>query len=190
MDIKDFHILVKAVTRAWSLDILALMHNGVEGRQSSLLSKTTAGRTAFKQSLDHLIDLKLLEKNLGHGHPLRAEFKLTSKGVILAETASIIQQISADPIDKTLIRRTWMIPILAISQKPIYYNQLKSELPPITDRALSQSLKVLQMHQWIERHIDAMSYPPRTLYQSINNGAMIASKINLNIARINISHQL
>ena len=76
----DINLLVKITARAWSLSILALMHQGVPGRQAALLTRTGAGRTAFAQSLTHLIDLGLLARTSGHGHPLRPEYELTEKG--------------------------------------------------------------------------------------------------------------
>ena len=73
----DINLLVKITQRAWSMNILALMHEGTAGRQATLLAKTGAGRTAFAQSLHHLIELNLVQRNPGHGHPLRPEYILT-----------------------------------------------------------------------------------------------------------------
>ena len=77
MDISE---IVNVASRAWALPILNCLHGGVPGRQAPLLAATGAGRTAFAQSIGHLIEIGLVERNPGHGHPLRPEFRLTEAG--------------------------------------------------------------------------------------------------------------
>ena len=89
----DIKLLVKISARAWSLDILAQMYRGVPGRQAALLSATQAGRTAFSKSLAHLVELGLVERNPGHGHPLRPEYRLTDRGKIAAAMADRVLQV-------------------------------------------------------------------------------------------------
>ena len=93
----DIELLVKLTSRAWSLSILAHMDRGVPGRQAALISATGAGRTSFRQSLDHLIDLRLLERNPGHGHPLRPEFRLTAEGAEIARIAHRVEALAMSP---------------------------------------------------------------------------------------------
>lgn len=175
----DIDTLVKVTSRAWSLNILALMHAGTPGRQASLLSASGAGRTAFSQSLAHLVELGLLERNPGHGHPLRPEYRLTSKGVAIAATADKIEKAVPRPSAHSLIRRAWTVPVLVVSQEPRYFTEIKSDLVSISDRALSQSLKQLQAQQWLQRKIDTGIHPPRPLYQAANVGARISRAVNL-----------
>lgn len=175
----DINTLVKVTSRAWALNILALMHAGTPGRQASLLSATGAGRTAFAQSLSHLIDLKLLERNAGHGHPLRPEYRLTSSGMELARMAEDINQITGLSNDLFLLRRAWTIPILAVSQEPLHFSEFKDHLGTITDRALSQSLKQLEASRWLNREIDISRRPVRPLYQAANVGAQVSDAIGL-----------
>ncbi len=176
MDIKT---IVKVTSKAWSLDILALMHAGTMGRQSSLLSASSAGRTALNQSLNHLVDIGLIERNPGHGHPLRPEFLLTPQGVEIAIFADKIKKAVSNPNEQLLLRRTWSIPVLIVSQKPRYFTDIRNDLLTITDRALSQSLKQLEAKDWLLRKIDPASRPPRPLYQASNVGACISQAINL-----------
>lgn len=170
MDIKT---LVKLTSRAWSLDILALMHSGTPGRQASLVSASGAGRTALVQSLDHLVDIGLLERNPGHGHPLRPEYRLTCKGQATAIIADNIRGVVHEPDGRNLLRRAWTVPILVASQKPRHFTDIKTELDSITDRALSQSLKQLQGQHWLLRTVDSAIIPTRPLYQATDTGAEI-----------------
>lgn len=170
----DISTLVKLTSRAWSLDILALMHSGTPGRQAALVSASGAGRTALVQSLDHLIDIRLLERNPGHGHPLRPEYRLTSNGVEAARIAARIKNTASEPAGHSLLRRAWTVPVLAVSREPQYFTDIKSELESISDRALSQSLKQLLAHRWIQRTVDPAVIPSRPLYRAASAGALIS----------------
>lgn len=177
----DINLLVKVTARAWSLDILALLHKGVPGRQASLLAASGAGRTAFAQSLAHLTELGLLRRNPGHGHPLRPEYLLTPKGERMAAIAADIAGKIEAPIDAKLIRRAWTVPILAVTRRPLHFGDIKRRLGRITDRALSKSLHDLQSRHWMSRTIDERSTPPRPLYRVINTGAGITKAIDLRL---------
>lgn len=177
----DIDLLVNITSRAWALPILAAMHEGVAGRQAPLLTATGAGRTAFAQSMEHLIAIGLIERNPGHGHPLRPEFRLTATGITAAAIASKVRHLSTDQ-DHDLLRRSWTVPVLTSLHRPRHFGEIKRSLPRITDRALSQSLKVMEARHWVNRSVDTTARPPRALYQAINTGGRIgeftASEIN------------
>jgi len=90
----DIDAFVNATSRAWAIPILSNLHAGIAGRQAPLLAATGANRTAFAQSMDHLISIGLLERNPGYGHPLRPEFRLTQPGV---PAAAIAQRYKTKP---------------------------------------------------------------------------------------------
>lgn len=175
MDIKT---IVNITSRTWSLEILAMIHSGVPGRQAPLLSSIGANRTAFTKSLVHLVNLGLLERNPGHGHPLRPEYRLTFEGAKVAKVASNIVDIVPSNEEFVLLRRTWTIPVLTVVQTPRRFTEIKSELFSITDRALSKSLDQLQELKWLQREIDLEVRPPRPSYQAVNAGFKICQTIN------------
>lgn len=175
----DIETLVKLTSRAWSLKILALFHEGVPGRQAQLLAASGASRTAFAQSLRHLDELSLLERNPGHGHPLRPEFRLTANGQALAHLAHKIEATARNEAGSVLLRKMWTVPLLAAANRPKPFVQIKRDLTPITDRALSSSLRELHDHNWIERSVDAQLRPPRPFYRAINEGAQISDAVGL-----------
>ncbi|MGB7242326.1 MAG: winged helix-turn-helix transcriptional regulator [Sulfitobacter sp.] len=177
----DINTIVKVTSRAWSLNILALMYSGTPGRQAPLLAASGASRTAFAQSLGHLVDLGLLERNPGHGHPLRPEYRLTPSGTEIAAAAEKINAIAPDHGQRALLRRAWTIPVLAVSQRPRYFSEIRNDLASVTDRALSQSLQRLQRNQWITRDIDTTKHPPRPLYRAANTGAKIGKAVDLSL---------
>ncbi|MGJ8585058.1 MAG: winged helix-turn-helix transcriptional regulator [Marinosulfonomonas sp.] len=173
---------VNITSRAWALSILANMHAGVAGRQAPLLAATGASRTAFAQSMGHLIKLGLVERNPGYGHPLRPEFRLTPLGTTAAEIAHRIQDVATND-DHDLLRRSWTLPILTSLRAPSHFNEIKRNLKTITDRALSQSLKTMESRHWVRRSVDDTARPPRSIYCAINTGKTIsqltADKISL-----------
>ncbi|AZV77537.1 transcriptional regulator [Parasedimentitalea marina] len=170
MNIKLF---VNITSRAWALPILSNMHAGIAGRQAPLLAATGASRTAFAQSMDHLITMGLLERNPGYGHPLRPEFRLTSLGISAAAIANKIQNIAADE-DQDLLRRSWTLPVLTSLHTPSRFNDIKRSLPSITDRALSHSLKTMEVRSWVCRSVDETARPPRSIYVAVNTGQVIS----------------
>lgn len=169
----DIKLLVNVTSKAWTLPILAQMHAGVAGRQAPLLAATGAGRTAFAQSMEHLIKIGLIERNPGYGHPLRPEFRLTETGHAAAAMAHDIQKI-APPEDQRLLRRSWTVPVLTTLNAPRHFSEIRRSLPPITDRALSQSLKAMETKHWVSRQIDDTARPPRSLYSAVNTGGLIS----------------
>lgn len=169
----DIALFVNITSRAWAVPILSNLHEGVAGRQAPLLAATGASRTAFAQSLDHLIAIGLLERNPGHGHPLRPEFRLTPRGKTAASIANKIQNVSGDE-DQDLLRRSWTLPVLTSLHAPSHFNEIKRSLRTITDRALSQSLKSMEVRNWVCRSVDEAARPPRSIYQAVNTGSEIS----------------
>jgi DNA-binding HxlR family transcriptional regulator len=169
----DITLFVNITSRAWALPVLSCLHDGVAGRQAPLLKATGASRTAFSQSVDHLIKLELLERNPGYGHPLRPEFRLTSFGKSIAALSHSIQRISPQT-DHDLLRRSWTLPVLTTLQTPNHFNDIKRQLGTITDRALSQSLKTMEDRQWVSRTVDYIARPPKPIYTAVNTGAHIS----------------
>ncbi len=169
-------MFVNVTSKAWAMPILACLHSGVAGRQAPLLTATGAGRTAFAQSMDHLIEIGLIERNPGYGHPLRPEFRLTQSGISAAAIARKIYDVSAKE-DQPLLRRSWTLPILTSLRTPSHFSGIKRNLPAITDRALSQSLKSMESKNWVCRSVDVAARPPRSIYCAVNTGGLISQII-------------
>ncbi|WP_306114012.1 MULTISPECIES: winged helix-turn-helix transcriptional regulator [unclassified Roseovarius] len=169
----DIQLFVNVTSRAWAIPILSNLHAGVAGRQAPLLAATGASRTAFAQSVDHLIKTGLLERNPGHGHPLRPEFRLTPQGVSAAAIANKIH-VAAGDADQDLLRRSWTLPVLTSLHTPRRFRDIKRGLPSITDRALSQSLQTMEGRSWVRRSVDETARPPTPIYSAVNTGALIS----------------
>ena len=177
----DIDLLVKTASKAWALTILSLLHRGVPGRQAPLVSASGAGRTAFVQSLNHLVELGLIARNPGHGHPLRPEFVLTDEGKEMAALSHRIVE-SVGSAENALIRRNWTVPVLGVIGSPLHFSEIRTRIPPITDRALSLTLKTLENRSWVRREVDGAARPPRAAYLAIGQGAKISGAIKASLA--------
>lgn len=177
----DMPLLVKLTSKAWSLKILALLHSGVPGRQAPLIAATTASRSAFAASLEHLIQLGLLERNPGHGHPLRPEFRLTEQGKVVAAMAYRVLEAAPGEDGFGILKRSWSVPILALTETPSRFSVIRSGLGAITDRALSKSLGMLEEREWLRREINVSQRTPYPTYQAVNAGQTINEAIGLSL---------
>jgi len=63
--------LVNLCSRSWALTALQLIERGTSARVSPLAAAAGCGRTAMSASVSHLLEMGLLERNPGAGHPMR-----------------------------------------------------------------------------------------------------------------------
>ncbi len=171
--------LVKLCSRSWSLKALALINGGCPARVSPLAAAAGCGRTAMSASISHLQTLALLERNPGSGHPLRPEFRLTRKGHALAEWAFELDCLLPAPNDNILYRGKWALPVISTLDPVQRYSQLKRQLPPVTDRALSICLGRLVARRWVKRQVDSNSSPPAVSYCTLNKGRKLHNHVLL-----------
>lgn len=148
------------------------MHNHNEPRISPISHYLSASRTSISAALQHLIELRYLRKNSGHGHPLRPAYVLTRKGQAVAAWAAELDNfLSAN--DWRIARRTWALPVLRQAIPASRYGELRAELSPVTDRALSVTLKTLGENHWLDRLVDVDLSPPSVSYIPQGTGKII-----------------
>ncbi|MBX3402374.1 MAG: helix-turn-helix transcriptional regulator [Phycisphaeraceae bacterium] len=172
--------LITLCHRAWALPVLAEMHRadaaGMGGARLVALSYTFgASPNAIRSSLDHLIALGLAAPNPGHGHPLRPEYILTKRGARLAPACAALD-------DSLLLFRLrqeamhkWALPTIhaAAVLRPARFTALGDQLRGITDRALSQTLRLLTAGGVLRREVRE-GFPPVPLYDLTGTGEAIA----------------
>ncbi|MEL6751964.1 MAG: winged helix-turn-helix transcriptional regulator [Pseudomonadota bacterium] len=173
---------VNLCSRAWAIPALGLIAAGVPARVSPLASKAGAGRAAMASSVAHLVDMGLLRRNPGHGHPLRPEFQLTEEGRRIVEWAGGLQELLDDEAARATARLSWSLPVMGQSRRHHRFNELAASLHPVTDRALAQSLSRLQNVGWLARSVEAEVRPPRVLYQPTLTGELIADHCEMLLA--------
>jgi len=159
-------------SKAWGIQILAYIYKGHDARVTPISHHFSTGRTSISSALDHLLVSGYIKKNAGHGHPLRPAFLLTKKGKKVARWAVSIDEVLV-PNDWTIARKSWVLPILRQSIPVRRFGELRAELKPVTDRALSETLKRLSECQWVHRQVDTKSSPPGVSYEPYGTGKIL-----------------
>ncbi|MBX3380287.1 MAG: winged helix-turn-helix transcriptional regulator [Phycisphaeraceae bacterium] len=157
--------LLHLFARRWCIPILAELKVSEGSKFVTLSRRLGASPVAVRQSLDHLISLGLAQPNPGYGHPLRPEYILTESGDRLAPASVTLDRAITrlELRDSALLR--WSMPALFVigSSPGARFSEIGSALGPVTDRALSQTLKRMQADAVVKRHVDD-SFPPAPIY--------------------------
>lgn len=158
--------LIALCHRRWTLPLLATFWRqkariGVPGAKFVTLVHTLGlSRDSLSTTLHALIDShNLVMRNPGYGHPMRPEYVLTPAGRQVAPWADRI--IAAAAADADLLLRKWSLPVLFVLHEggPQRFTALRRELGSPSPRALTQCLRALLAHRWVE--CDASHAPYR-----------------------------
>ncbi|HUF65793.1 MAG TPA: winged helix-turn-helix transcriptional regulator [Gemmatimonadaceae bacterium] len=157
--------LAELCRHRWALPILAeLQRHGGRTRLAEMAASLEASRGGLRQAVDALIRLRLVARNPGHGHPLRPEFMLTTRGERLAVPAmGIVLLARRWSIEDEAFRR-WPLPVVyGLGESGVRFSELRNRLPGITDRALSLTLQLLDVSRLAERIVHT-GRPPSVEY--------------------------
>jgi DNA-binding HxlR family transcriptional regulator len=160
-----FDFLIELFHNRFAVPILGeLSVRGGGGRVVELASALGASRGGVAGALRSLTDRGLLTRNVGHGHPLRPEYLLTSAGEAVAtEAGRIVTLVGRWAIQDHAFRK-WSLPVAyGLGEQGARFSELRSRLPGITDRALSDALRTLVTARLTIRSVEP-SHPPRVLY--------------------------
>lgn len=158
------NILINLTQKGWALPVLAALAEGSVARVYPLANTLKTSPISIKSAIEHLTAMHLIVKNSGHGHPLRPEFMLTPLGKALAPKAVEILHYGAKHRVLPLLRKRWTLPIIAVLEGARSFGGLRRSLTPVTDRALSLSLKDLTSARLVQRTVLGNHLPPTTLY--------------------------
>ena len=177
-------------SRTWNLPVLALLAEGRSARVSPIAYELGAGRTPISSTFSHLVDMGLVARNAGHGHPLRPEFALTDEGHEVARWALHMREQFDAGDDWKLVRRNWTLPVLRLTDELSRYSSLRRNLSPITDRALSLTLRGLDDRGWLERNVTTEHTPPQVSYIAAGLGRRVMPYLKRSFLLINVSDTL
>jgi DNA-binding HxlR family transcriptional regulator len=145
----------------WSALVLAELERQRGSRFVTLSRSLRVGRDSLRRTLDALVELGLVARNAGYGHPLRPEYVLTHEGEAIGRRCRRLVELLDSHADVAL--RKWSLPVLVALERPSRFSELRGRLPGVTARALAIALKDLHAAGLVERRVED-AYPPTALY--------------------------
>lgn len=168
-------LLVQLGSHRWLIPLLADLAAHRGARFVELVHRLGLSRDSLTRTIEAARTTGWVQRNPGHGHPLRPEYILTEQGQAAAARAATITG-AQDAIGLPPGAATrWGLPLVAgIGAGYDRFNLLSRRLAPASPRALSQGLSALGRHGLITRTIvDAR--PPASVYGLTPSGETLAA---------------
>jgi DNA-binding HxlR family transcriptional regulator len=165
--------LVALFHHRWAAPALAILAERGGARFAELQRKLGVGRESLRRALDALLELGLVRRNPGYGHPLRPEYLVSAAG---KEAGAACARLLGSTQDHDLLLRKWSVPTLAQLREPRRFSELRAALPAVTPRALALALKDLEGGGLVERQVLA-TRPPSTVYRASRTGRRLAEQL-------------
>lgn len=173
--VEDIAALVALCHHRWCLPLLAEMGARARGaRLVEVQSALRAPRPGVQRAAASLMELGLLDRFPGYGHPLRPEYVLTPAGrAVAARSAAYVNSASALNAHAVAFRK-WTAPVLvAVLAGASRFTALNARLDGITPRALTSALRASCGAGLLRRRVDD-GFPPRSQYGLSANGTRLA----------------
>lgn len=134
--------------------MLAELYQRDGARVVELVNGLDTSRATVRQTVDHLVACGWVMANPGHGHPLRPEFVLTPEGREIGARCSVLRRAARrEGVEDAMLRR-WSVPlVVSIGAGVDRFREIARVLSPITDRALSLALGVLEESRVVDRRV-------------------------------------
>lgn len=169
----DLSRLAKLVHHRWNILVIAELYRQSGAKFVTLNHSLEASRGSLSAALKHLIELGVVVKNTGHGHPMRPEYLLTAKGLAIGAECMTLVRILKRRNELDLAFNKWTLPlVVAIGDRTLRFNELRSSLDDATPRAITMGLKSLLHHGWASRRL-IDDFPPTAGYKLQRKGQRI-----------------
>ena len=170
--------LIELAHHRWNIPVIAELSRGHGAKFVTMANRLGASRASLSSSLAYLICLGLVEKNEGHGHPMRPEYLLTPTGKDISKQCEALTRILNRSEETDLAFRKWTLPLLAvIGDETRRFNELRGRLESATPRAVTLGLKGLLRAQWARRTL-IDDYPPTAGYQLEGRGRQVLACVD------------
>jgi DNA-binding HxlR family transcriptional regulator len=169
----DLRRLVSLVHHRWNILVIAELYRLSGAKFITLVNALDASRGSLRASLEHLVDLGFVGKNTGHGHPMRPEYLLTAQGLAIGEECLTLVKILKRRNELDFAFKKWTLPlVVAIGDRTLRFNELRTSLIDATPRAITMGLKSLLHHGWASRKL-IDDFPPTAGYKLQSKGQRI-----------------
>ena len=170
---RDLHPLIDLCHRRWTIPLVAELERTGGERFAVLGARLGVARETLKRALDAAIELGLVERNPGYGHPLRPEYLLAKHGLRIAAACRVVVD-TAGAARADLIGRKWSLPVLAaVADGAGRYSEIDAALEPASPRALTQALDDLVGAGCLHRDL-IDERPPRPRYRLTRSSRRLA----------------
>jgi DNA-binding HxlR family transcriptional regulator len=167
-------LLAQLTSHRWLVPLLADLAGHGGARFIELLNRLALSRDSLARTLDAAAVQGWVQRNPGHGHPLRPEYILTEAGTAAAARAATVAAAQAAIGLAPGAATRWGLPLVAgIGAGHDRFNALSRLLAPATPRALSQGLAALGRHGLVTREL-LDRRPPASRYDLTGRGRMLA----------------
>src|SRR2546423_2064550 len=163
----SIQLLIELFHLRWAAPVLAELERQRGSRFVTLTRTLRVPRDSLRRTLDALVEMGLVARNPGYGHPLRPEYVLTEAGRPVARRCARLVAVLDG--HRHVALRKWSVPVLVTLERPSRFSELRVKLPGITARALAIALKDLEAAGLVERWVEA-AYPPRAVYATTPGG--------------------
>ena len=172
-DDRDLAPLIELVHHRWNIPVIAELYRQSGAKFITMVNHLGVSRASLSTSLVNLIDLGLVQKNTGYGHPMRPEYLLTPAGERIGEQCMKLTSTLQRADETDLAFRKWTLPLIAvIGEETRRFNELRSQLDGATPRAITLGLKSLLHQRWATRTL-IDEYPPAAGYRLIHRGRRV-----------------
>lgn len=171
--------LIELAHYRWNIPVLAELHRQSGARFVVLANSLGASRGSLSASLDSLIQMDLVRRNPGYGHPMRPEYLLTDNGQRVGEHCRDLARLVARRGDNGIAYRKWTLPLVAaIGQGVRRFSEVRSALGDgATPRAVTLGLKSMTHEGWANRLL-IDDYPPAAGYALAPRGLTVFKRID------------
>ena len=175
---QDIYPLIRLVHHRWNIPIIAELDRESGAKFITLVNRLGVSRASLSKSLEHLIELGIVVRNPGHGHPMRPEYLLSERGAAIGPDCQSLMRIVRRRNEVDIALRKWTLPLVAaIGERNLRFNELRSALQEATPRAITIGLKVLLHQRWAARTL-IDDYPPTAGYELRPKGQNILACVD------------
>lgn len=170
--------LIQLAHHRWTIPLLAELHRRSGDRFAALANRLGISRDTLSKTLQDMIKAGWARRNPGYGHPLRPEYILTTKGMVVAPSFTALLQLLRRHEIEDLALRKWTLPVVAaLADGHARFAELKAILPGVTSRALALALKDVEECDLAERTV-IDEFPPTTRYTLTARGRKLAATLS------------
>jgi len=157
----SFHAIFR---KRWAVPVLAQLAVTRGSKMVTLASHLGGSRASIRSSIELLESLRLVQPNPGYGHPMRPEYILTERGVLVSKPSMVLIKTLRTLETTDLGLKRWSMPAMhAIASGADRFNGIAGVLQGATDRAVSLALHDLHGASLIVRTLRD-GRPPHKVY--------------------------